>query len=132
MTGLQEGSFLHSGRGQGAGSSTQGKLGMREDGSAILTCLALFSSQSRSCFVSSLENLYAITVLGVGRSEAPAPEQRVEGEKPRSELLYQARLSTWPQPCPLLATPPRCAHPAEPSAPQAQVQAQAQADGESP
>lgn len=93
MTGLQEGSFLHSGRGQRTGCSMQGKLGMREDGSAILACLALFSSQ-RSCFVSSLENLYAITVLRVGRSEAPVPEQRVEGERPRSELLYQSRLST--------------------------------------
>lgn len=29
MTGLQEGSFLHSGRGQRTGCSMQGKLGMR-------------------------------------------------------------------------------------------------------
>lgn len=34
---------------------------MREDGSAIFMCLALFSSHSKSCFVSSLENLCAVT-----------------------------------------------------------------------
>ena len=40
---------------------------MGEDSSATLTCLALFSSHGRRCFVSSLENLWAITVLGGGR-----------------------------------------------------------------
>ena len=46
--------------GAGAGLSgplPAGKLGMGGDSSAILTCLALFSSHSRSCFVSSLEKL---------------------------------------------------------------------------
>lgn len=71
---------------------------MKKGSSAILTCLALFSSHSRSCFVSSLENVCAITVLGAGKSGAPSPEQRAEGERPRAQLLHQARLSTWPYP----------------------------------
>ena len=40
---------------------------MKEDDSAILMCLVLFS-HSTGCFVSSLENLCGTTVLGAGRS----------------------------------------------------------------
>lgn len=113
--GIQEGSFLHHGKGLGQDSkdcSTQGRLGMGEDNSTILTCLAWFPSH-RSCFVSSLKKLCAITVLGSSYT-------RTEGGKEEmgTGLLPQARLGTWPPPRPLPAGPSQYTHQAEPSAPQ--------------
>lgn len=109
--GLQEGSFLHYGRGRGQDSKgciAQGRLETGEDASAILTCLAWFFHKevaSSAPWKPSAQSLCW---------EAPTPGQTEErpGE----------RLGPWTPPCPLPVGLCRCTHQVEPCAPQVQAQ----------
>lgn len=94
---------------------------MKEDGSAILTRLALLvHTQKLLCQL--LGKTSAITALGVGRPGAPAPEQGVEGERgpgPGSSI----RPGSVPGPRPVLSRlgNPGALTQAEPSTPRAQA-----------
>lgn len=94
---------------------------MSEDDSAILTRLALFSSHAEVALSASWKTS-TVTVLGVGRPGAPAPEQGAEGEAqgpaPPSGLAQALPHPLRPLPAGHLGALTQ----AEPSTPQAQAQ----------
>lgn len=80
---------------------------MGEDTSAILMCLAWFSSHT-SCSVSSLETLGVITVLGGSYTRPDRGEGATRGSSLTSGLV------PGPQPHPLPVGPCKCTHPSGP------------------